>query len=162
MLYNVADTTFWTMTGVFVVNALLSFGALYLALRYVRVWWAYLIIGEMWLGVGLTILVGVFGVSFWDWELRVWFSLYAIVQGVTVILLLFSLAKTDLVVLYASAAVLSLVIGGLEDAEQRIFGYIGLVGLLGSAKVCLMVHHWYEFPLRRSHCTFDRIHLWQD
>lgn len=146
------------LAWLFIFDIVIAAITFYIALRYLRVWWTYIISGEMVLSVGLVILIALFGNE--EVPADVWPYMLAITQGGALILLLFCLVRVPLALTYTAASTLALLLGVYSG--DVFYGGLGFVAFFSVIKAGFVGVYWYGICPKRSHCSFDRLHIWQD
>ena len=148
----------------FIADLMFTSVAMWGALHYLRVWWAYIIAGEMATTLGLSVLFGIFGVQELGWEDTGWFFVYSSMQGVALLTLLFSLTRTYFLGTYAVAGICALVLGIMvgHTHDYMGLGYVAIVVLFGGTKIGLMAFYWRSVRGVWCDSRYDRLHIWQD
>ena len=148
----------------FILDMCLVFVALFVAFRYLRVWWSYIVSGEMLATLGMAMI--------WHWrtasgevvDISNWYFMYAITQSSIILMLLFSLVCRRFLIIYAASALLALTAGvlAINGNYIQLAYYPATIGALDLAKVGAMVAYWYAFRDYRVPSGFHRLHLWQN
>lgn len=148
----------------FLFDGVLAFTAIFIALRCIKVWWAYIIAGELTLTIGLSMIFHYVYVTNVSIESHSWYYLYSLTQGIVLLMLLFCLTMLRFLMLYLFSAVVSFSAGVLisngHDSIMDQYSY--LIGISDLCKVGLMVDYWLTFVPRRHRTTFNRLHIWQN
>ena len=147
----------------FIYDGLLLLTAIILAFRYLKVWWAYIVAGELIAVFGLSMIFHYFYSITDNVSGASWYSLYAMSQGIVLFVLLFSMAKRRFLIIYGMSGLIAVITGILvSNGHFSAMGvYPVLIGLADLCKVGFMASYWYFFVRGRDCTGYNRIHIWQ-
>lgn len=147
----------------FLFDAFIAFAAISLAFGYLRVYWSYIISGELVANLGLSMIFHYFYITGDSITGSNWHYLYAAGQSIVLLALIFSLTKRRFIGLYALSAIVALVTGLLIDNEfnTSLAYYPLVVGAIDICKVGFMASYWNS-TVRGGVCgSFKRLSVWQ-
>ena len=148
----------------FIFDGLLALIVLMLAFGHLRVWWSYIIAGELTAMLGLSMIFHYFYMTTDGIGASSWYYLYGIAQCLVLGCLYFSFAKHRFLWLYLVSAGLSLAAGVSITANgSDLFTtiYPWSIAIVDLSKVGFMAAYWYSFVRGRDYSSFNRIHVWQ-
>lgn len=144
-----------------IFDASIALFAGYVALAHLRVYWSYIIAGEL-VGVfGLSIVFNLFYPSVQLLNASSWDYLYSATQLLTLMALVFAVAPGSAKVIYAIAAILAFFMGAYGHAGIDLLYQLSC-GLFDIAKVFVIAWGWHCAHHYGRGNRFNRLHVWQN
>jgi len=146
-----------------VFDALIVLAAISMIYGGLKVWWAYVITGELMVVFGASMVFHYCLIHGYITDPDTWYFIYANLSATAVLLLTFCLTKPRFILIYVLSGMIALSTGVLVayGNDDLIYLYPWAVGILDVAKVVFMAAYWQGVDHLRPNDRMDRVHVCQ-